>query len=70
MKFKNKLRKPADVFERNQLKVARDSMRLSCSGCLILGGPNHYESARIIERITGAIVGIDSECTCNKTIEV
>jgi hypothetical protein len=52
------------VPERHQLKIARQSMKMHCAGCLIMGGPNHRESARIIHELTGAIVGIDADCTC------
>lgn len=52
------------VPERHQLKVARGSMRMHCAGALIMGGPNHYQSARIIEQLTGAIIGIDADCKC------
>ena len=52
------------VPERHQLRIAKASMAKHCVGLAILGGPNHYESARIIERLSGAIVGIDADCTC------
>ncbi len=52
------------VPERHQLKIAKSSMSKHCIGLAIIGGPNHRESARIIERLTGAIVGIDADCTC------
>ncbi len=53
------------VPERHQLRIAKDSMRKHCVGLAILGGPNHHESVRIIERLTGAIIGIDADCTCD-----
>ena len=56
------------VPERHQLKIARSSMsnHYDCAGLAILGGPNHYESARIIEQLTGQIVGIAADCTCKR----
>ncbi len=53
------------VPERHQLKIARGSMRMHCVGVSIMGGPNHYQAADIIERLSGAIVGIDADCTCS-----
>lgn len=58
--------KALDVGQRHQLRIARDSMRMHCAGVLIMGGPNHYDAAAIIERLTGAIVAIDADCTCRK----
>jgi hypothetical protein len=55
-----------DIFERHKLRVARDSMRRSCAGLAVLGGPNHYQAAAIIHTLTGAFVGIDADCTCDR----
>ena len=52
------------VPERHQLKIARATMRMHCVGARIMGGPNHHESVRIIADLTGAIIGIDADCTC------
>lgn len=66
MSFKLKLDKPKTVADKHQLKIARSSMKLSCLGCRILGGPNHYEAASIIHSITRQIVPIDVDCTCDR----
>ncbi len=63
-KWKSQTREPKTAFERHQLKVAQDSMTKTCNGVLILGGPNHFEAAEIIHRITGKFVQIDAGCTC------
>ena len=55
------------VPERHQLKIARASMTKHCVGVAILGGPNHQRSADIIHDLTGQIVGIDADCTCNRS---
>lgn len=52
------------VPERHQLRIARDSMRMACPMLGVMGGPNHREATAIIARLTGAIAGIDAECTC------
>jgi hypothetical protein len=50
--------------ETHQLKIARDSMKLSCIGCRCLGGPNHKESQEVILKLTNKLVKLDSDCTC------
>jgi len=47
--------KNLSVFDRHQLKVARDTMKLddTVARCRMLGGPNKEESREIIERLTG-----------------
>jgi hypothetical protein len=66
-KFKLAVRQPTDPAERNQLSVARGSMRMHCMGVRIMGGPNHYEAAEIIHRLTGVFVAIDAGCTCTRS---
>jgi len=56
--------KELDTPSKHQLKIAKQAMRLTCSGCLIMGGPNHHESASIIHHLTGSIVQVDNDCTC------
>ena len=51
-----------DTFERHQLKIAKDSMKLSCIGCWIMGGPNHVEAANIIKKLTGKVIKGTCEC--------
>lgn len=50
----------------HQLRIARKTMKLSCVGAAILGGPNHYEAAEIIHRLTGVFVAIDAPCSCRR----
>ena len=54
------------VPETHQLKIAKKTMKMNCVGALVLGGPNHYEAANIIHELTGAIVAIDSPCSCQR----
>ncbi len=54
------------VPERHQLRIAKASMQKHCVGLAVIGGPNHFEAVRIIERLSGAIVGIDAGCTCER----
>ena len=53
-----------DVPSQHQLKIARATMRMNCVFARIMGGCNHREAAAVIHRLTGAIVGIDADCTC------
>lgn len=39
--------------ERHQLKIARDTMKMSDVGALIMGGPTKDEARGIIRRLTG-----------------
>jgi len=55
-----------DVPQRHQLSIARRTMAQNCFAARMLGGPNHYEAARIIHELTGVFVGIDAPCTCSK----
>ena len=41
------------VPQRHQLKVARDTLKMSDIGALIMGGPSKPEAREIIERLTG-----------------
>lgn len=41
------------VSDRHQLKVARDTLKLSADGARIMGGPTHAEARDIIYRLTG-----------------
>lgn len=52
------------VPDRHQLKIARDSLRAPCAMLGVMGGPNHREAREIIHRLTGAIAGINFDCTC------
>lgn len=39
--------------ERHQLRIARDTLRMSDAGARIMGGPTKEEAREIIERLTG-----------------
>ena len=52
------------VPERHQLKIARDTMKMHCTGALIMGGMNHREALAVIHKLTGAIVGTPEGCSC------
>lgn len=41
------------VFDRHILKIARDTLKMSDAGALIMGGPTKQEARASIERITG-----------------
>lgn len=52
--------------DKHQLKIARASTKYNCTMLAVVGGPNHYEAAEIIHRLTGVFVRIDADCTCRK----
>jgi hypothetical protein len=41
------------ISDQHQLKIARDTLKLSRVGAMLLGGPNHEQAIKIIERLTG-----------------
>ena len=65
-RFTNRVTEPSDPANKHKLAIARKTMKLSCVGCSVLGGPNHHEARSIIEQLTRAIVAIDSDCTCER----
>ena len=44
------------VPERHQLKIARDTLKMSDAGALVMGGPTKDEARRIIKELTGKTV--------------
>ncbi len=42
-----------DVFDKHQLKIARDTLKMSDAGARIMGGMTKDEARRVILRITG-----------------
>jgi hypothetical protein len=42
-----------DVFEKNQLKIARSTMKMSDAGALIMGGMTKDEARAVIKKLTG-----------------
>ena len=65
-RFTNKVTSPTNPADRHQLKIARGTVRYGCAMLGVVGGPNHYEAAAIIHRLTGVFVNIDADCTCRK----
>ena len=53
--------------EQHQLAIARKTMRLSCVGAMIMGGPNHKESIIIIAKLTGRRLILPEDCTCKES---
>ena len=52
--------------DRHRLKIARDTMRMSCVSARIMGGPDHIDAANTIYELSRVIVAIDADCTCGK----
>ena len=66
-KFSNKIKRALSVPERHQLRIARDTMKMSCAGARIMGGMGpspHRKAAEVIHTLTGVTVGVDSDCSC------
>ena len=47
--------KNLDVPEQHQLKVARDTLKMSDMGARIMGGPTKEEAREIIKKLTGKV---------------
>ena len=47
------MKKKLSVPEKHQLKIARDTMKMSDVGALIMGGPSKDEARAIILKLTG-----------------
>ena len=45
--------KSLSVFEKHQLRIARDTLKMSDAGAGIMGGPSRAEAKEIILRLTG-----------------
>ena len=45
--------KKLSVPETHQLRIARDTLKMSDAGALIMGGPTKAEAREIIKRLTG-----------------
>jgi len=45
--------KSLSVPEKHQLKVAKDTLKMSDVGAMIMGGPNKDEARKIIFNLTG-----------------
>ena len=42
-----------NVLDKHQLRIARDTLRMSDAGALIMGGPTKAEARVIIKKLTG-----------------
>ncbi len=49
------MKRTLTVPERHQLKVARDTLKMSDVGALIMGGPSKADAREIILRLTGKV---------------
>jgi len=49
------------IGKNHQLKIARQTMNLSCAGSRILGGMNHIQAAAILNK------KVDEDCNCFET---
>ena len=47
------MRRQLSVPDRHQLKIARDTLKMSDAGALVMGGPTKEEAREIILRLTG-----------------
>lgn len=47
------MKRQLSVPEKHQLRIARDTMKMSDAGARILGGPNKEEARAIIIKLTG-----------------
>lgn len=53
-----------NTFDKHKLAIAKKTMRLSCLGAVIMGGPNHVEASLTIRQVTGNIPELPQGCTC------
>ena len=49
-----------DVFQKHQLKIARNTLRMSDVGALIMGGMDKETARGIIFKLTGKLVRAES----------
>ena len=47
------MKRKLTVPERHQLKIAKDTLKMSDIGAMIMGGPTKAEAKEIIKRLTG-----------------
>jgi len=45
-----------NIFDKHQLRIAKDTLRMSDAGALIMGGPTKTEARAIIKKLTGKAV--------------
>lgn len=51
------------VPEKHMIKIAKDTMKLSCIGAKIMGGMNHLRAVNTL-REHGYNVNLDPDCVC------
>ena len=56
--------KRLSVPQRHQLKIAKDTMRLTCLGTNCLGGMDHQCAVAVIKEFTEQTVHVASDCIC------
>ena len=54
-----------NLFDKHQLAIARKTLKMSVSGALIMGGPNHSEARLIIIKLTGKDPATNKPCDYN-----
>lgn len=47
------MKKELDVFEKHQLKIAKQTLKYSDVGAMIMGGMTKEEARKVIKRLTG-----------------
>ena len=53
-----------DLILRHRLRTAHDTMQLDCIFARLLGRLDHVEAVTIIEDLTGAVVHVPDDCSC------
>lgn len=51
--MKKQTRPTLSVFDRHQLKIARDTLKMTDAGALIMSGMTKNEARAVIKRLTG-----------------
>lgn len=49
----NKAKKPLSVFDKHQLRIARQTLSMHDAAVGVMGGPSKQEAREIIRRLTG-----------------
>jgi hypothetical protein len=52
------------VPDKHQLKIARQTLRMSCEGAFIMGGMDHPTAVQVIRRLTGGKCQQPKHCNC------
>ena len=50
--------KQLSVFDKHQLKIARQTLKMTDAGALIMGGMTKQEAVKVIKRLTGKDVKV------------